>query len=65
VNPKILKLTTREPVLPVNWEDNYFSMLPGEKRSVKVEFELKDTTDNRMLLKVDGWNLNTVEMEVR
>jgi exo-1,4-beta-D-glucosaminidase len=65
VNPKILKLTTREPVLPVKWEDNYFSLLPGEKRSVKVEFDLKDTTDSRMLLKVDGWNLNTVEMEVR
>ena len=65
VNPKILKLTTREPILPVKWEDNYFSLLPGEKRVVKVEFDLKDTTDSRMLLKVDGWNLNTIEMEVK
>jgi exo-1,4-beta-D-glucosaminidase len=65
VNPKILKLTTREPILPVKWEDNYFSLLPGEKRAVKVEFDMKDTTDNRLILKVDGWNLNTIEMEVK
>jgi exo-1,4-beta-D-glucosaminidase len=65
LNPKILNLTTREPVLPVKWDDNYFSLLPYEKRVLKVEFDLKDTVDNRFILKVDGWNLNTVEMEVR
>jgi exo-1,4-beta-D-glucosaminidase len=65
VNPKVLKLTTREPVLPVRWEDNYFSLLPDEKRVVKVEFDLKDQSDERFLLKVDGWNVNSVEMEVK
>ena len=34
VNPKILKLKSKEPVLPVFWEDNYFSLLPQEKKTV-------------------------------
>ncbi len=57
VNPKILKLTSKEPVLPVFWEDNYFSLLPKEKRVVQVEFDLKDLDGEKPLLKVDGWNV--------
>ena len=64
VNPKILLLTSREPILPVKWDDNYFSLLPQEKREIKVEFEMKNP-DDKILLKVDGWNLNPVEMEVK
>jgi exo-1,4-beta-D-glucosaminidase len=42
VNPKILNLKTKEPVLPVFWEDNYISLLPKGKRVLKVEFDNKD-----------------------
>jgi hypothetical protein len=65
VNPKILKLTSKEPVLPVFWEDNYFSLLPKEKRVVRVEFEQKDLNGDKPLLKVEGWNVNAVEKEIK
>ena len=31
-----------EEVLPVWWEDNYFSLLPGEKREIKATYRVKD-----------------------
>ena len=64
VNPKILKATSKDPVLPVFWEDNYISLLPGEKESVQVEFDMKYLDGEKPLLKVDGWNVNAIEKEL-
>lgn len=65
VNPKILKLTSKDPVLPVFWEDNYISLLPKEKRTLQVEFDMKNLAGEKPLLKVDGWNVNPVEKEIK
>jgi hypothetical protein len=65
VNPKILKLTSKVPVLPVFWEDNYISLLPKEKRVLQVEFDLKNLDGDKPILKVDGWNTRTVEIEIK
>lgn len=63
VNPKILRLTSKEPVLPVYWDDNYFSLLPGEKRVIKVEFDTKNLKGDKVLLKTEGWNIKPLEMQ--
>ena len=65
VNPKILKLKSKDPVLPVFWEDNYFSLLPKETRTVNVEFDAKNLDGDKPLLKVEGWNVAAQEMEVK
>jgi exo-1,4-beta-D-glucosaminidase len=65
VNPKILKLSTHQPVLPVVWEDNYISLLPLEKRVIRVEFDLKSLDGDTPIIKVDGWNINTTEQEIK
>jgi len=65
VNPKILKLTSKDPVLPVFWEDNYISLLPKEKRTLKVEYDLKNLDGEKPLLKVDGWNVSAIEKEIK
>jgi exo-1,4-beta-D-glucosaminidase len=57
LNPKILFAVTREPVLPVLWQDNYFSLLPGEKRAVEVSLDESLVTEKKLLFKLDGWNL--------
>jgi len=43
--------------LPVFWEDNYVSTSSEGKRVLQVEFDLKDLSGRRPLLKVDGWNV--------
>jgi exo-1,4-beta-D-glucosaminidase len=65
INPKILNAKSGDPVLPVFWEDNYISLLPKEKRTVQVEFDMKNLAGEKPLLKVDGWNVNAVMKEIK
>jgi len=64
VNPKIKKSVSGDLVLPIYWEDNYFSLLPGEKRRVKVEFDIKDIGTEEPSLVVSGWNIKSEEMKI-
>ena len=45
-------------ILPVLWEDNYFSLLPGEKRTVMVRVRRNDLSENQPVLAVDGFNVS-------
>ena len=58
INPKIKKIRSREMVLPVYWEDNYFSLLPGESRRLYAKFDEKGGEEPLLIL--DGWNIKTV-----
>jgi exo-1,4-beta-D-glucosaminidase len=61
LNPILLSFSTREPILPIFWQDNYFSLLPGEKRTIEMQVDVSLVTENKLLFKLDGWNLRTVQ----
>ena len=65
VNPKIIKNDSKDLVLPVFWEDNYFSLLPKEKRSVRVEFDSKNLDGAKPILALAGWNIKQAEKELK
>jgi exo-1,4-beta-D-glucosaminidase len=44
-------------VLPVLWSDNYFSLLPGEKREVTATYRAKDLAGTKPEIEVGGWNV--------
>lgn len=46
-----------QEILPVLWDDNYFSLLPGEVREVTATFATKDNAKSKAALEVGGWNL--------
>jgi exo-1,4-beta-D-glucosaminidase len=46
-----------DEISPVYWDDNYFSLLPGETREVNARFNTKDQDNTPAVLKVDGWNI--------
>ncbi len=46
-----------EDVLPIFWDDNYISLLPGEKRTIKCHFSTSDLDGKKPYLKVTGWNI--------
>jgi len=46
-------------VLPVLWDDNYFSLLPGESREVTATFAAKDAGKDNPTLEVGGWNIES------
>lgn len=56
INLKLIEKDTGELILPVFWEDNFISLLPGEKRTLRTTYKNSSVPD----LKVDGWNLNHI-----
>ena len=48
-----------EEILPVFWEDNYFSLLPKESKQVGATFAAKDLDGATSYLKVEGWNIQS------
>jgi exo-1,4-beta-D-glucosaminidase len=46
-----------DEVLPVLWEDNYVSLLPGEERTLEAQFPGKRALGNQPTVKVTGWNI--------
>jgi exo-1,4-beta-D-glucosaminidase len=46
-----------EDVTPIFWDDNYFSLLPGEKREVDGRYELSSLGGKQAELEVGGWNI--------
>ncbi len=44
-------------ILPVFYDDNYISLLPGESRDVRMEVESTLLQDSAPRIAVDGWNV--------
>ena len=44
-------------IQPVVWEDNYFELMPGEKRDVTATFQKKLLGGTKAQIRVDGWNV--------
>jgi exo-1,4-beta-D-glucosaminidase len=46
-----------EEILPVIWEDNYFSLLPGEKREVSAAYAADQLHGTTPVVELQGWNV--------
>jgi len=57
VRLKVDKGAKGEEILPVVWEDNYISLLPGEKREVTATYRAKELGTAKPVLEVSGWNV--------
>ena len=49
-----------ELILPAFYEDNYFSLLPGEKKTVTVTFKAEDAHGEVPALSVEGFNIKPI-----
>jgi len=59
---KVAREGSDDEILPVIWEDNYFSLLPEEKREVTATYKAAAIGTNRLgqpdaVVKVKGWNV--------
>jgi exo-1,4-beta-D-glucosaminidase len=57
VRLKVNKASSDEEILPVVWEDNYISLLPGEKREVTATYRAGDLGTAKAVVEVSGWNV--------
>jgi exo-1,4-beta-D-glucosaminidase len=44
-------------ILPVVWQDNYFSLLPGEKRKIDASYHAASLGGATPAVEVSGWNV--------
>jgi len=45
-------------ILPVLWQDNYFSLLPGETRQITARYHIKEDNRATPSVELEGWNVN-------
>src|SRR5216684_3798600 len=46
-----------EEILPVVWQDNYISLLPGEKREITATYRASSLKASKPEVEVSGWNV--------
>jgi exo-1,4-beta-D-glucosaminidase len=47
-----------QEVLPVIWEDNYFALMPGEKREIAATYRKANAGSRLPIVEVDGSNVS-------
>ncbi len=46
-----------DDVVPIFWDDNYFSLLPGEEESLAVTYDITDLGGKEPVLELGGFNI--------
>jgi exo-1,4-beta-D-glucosaminidase len=49
-------------VVPIYWDDNYFSLLPGEERIISAEYDASELYGMRPVIQVGGFNIASGEI---
>jgi len=57
VRLKINKGLHGEEILPVVWQDNYISLLPGEKRELTATYRASELATAKPEVEISGWNV--------
>lgn len=58
----VLDPQSKLPVLPVYWNDNYVTILPGEERTYDAQFFLSDFKGEKPVIEVRGWNVDKITL---
>jgi beta-mannosidase len=62
---KVSRAASGTRVLPVFYEDNYLSLLPGEQRSLSLIVATADLAGEAPRVSVEGWNIVAAQVELR
>jgi beta-mannosidase len=61
---KVLQSESGKRVLPIFYSDNYISLVPGESRTISIEFKNKNLEGEKPKLMVEGWNIIPLEIKM-
>ena len=59
-----LKGDDGEQILPVIYSDNYFHLMPGESRTIDVEWKVEDARGCQPVVEVTGMNVPVIRLEI-
>jgi exo-1,4-beta-D-glucosaminidase len=57
VHLRLANAKTDDDVAPIFWDDNYVTLLPGEKREVTAKLVSGKSQSDTLMITVDGWNV--------
>jgi exo-1,4-beta-D-glucosaminidase len=57
VHLRATRNTAGTDITPILWEDNYFSLLPGEQREVSGSYATTAVAGDKAILRVEGFNV--------
>ena len=57
IHPRVTRGKGGEDVAPILWSDNYFSLLPGEKLSVRAKYDDQALAGKEPVLEMEGFNV--------
>jgi exo-1,4-beta-D-glucosaminidase len=60
VHPRVMRGKGGDDLTPIFWSDNYFSLLPGENKTVTAKFASSSADGAAPELVVEGWNVDPV-----
>ncbi len=58
----VIDPATQESILPVFWDDNYVTLLPGEEREYRVKYFLNDASEGKPQIRVKAWNVDQLTL---
>jgi exo-1,4-beta-D-glucosaminidase len=61
VHARLTKGPNGDDLVPVLWSDNYFSLLPGEEKTITASFASADLGGHGSSLMIDGYNVAPTE----
>ena len=57
IHLRVTKGQGGDDLVPIFWDDNYFSLLPGEEKTVTASAEIEDLGGSGPFLEVEGYNI--------
>ncbi len=57
VRLKAVREKSGDRILPALYSDNYFALMPGERRTIRTDLKVADTRDERPRIVVEGFNV--------
>ena len=65
IHLRVTKGRGGDDLVPIFWDDNYFSLLPGEERTVTAYAEIEDLGGSSPVLEVEGYNIVPDAVDLR
>jgi exo-1,4-beta-D-glucosaminidase len=57
VHPRLTQGKGGFDIVPVFWDDNYFSLLPGEEKTVEARYANSSAGGKPAVLEIEGYNV--------
>jgi len=64
VHARLTRGKDGDDLVPIFWDDNYFSLLPGKEKTVTATYDPGDLVGKEPVLELDGFNIEPAIVKV-